>query len=472
MPAILNDDSREVSIEHDELVSSPNIPPTPSRPRYTAHPSVNTLLDVMYDSDSSPSRSQPQIGGGQRRASSIPRGDYATPTRRRTTPLFPTTLHAGEFTQDAVTHRLQLIAPSNQLPAAQQKPLPVPPGPHPLGPRALSNLPRSRSVSSQPVSIQVGPAGNAYDAACNSEQRALPAALFGSGTGPMVDCDDEPQALDLDPMSNDPASLFEDDSFLGLDGFQPEHAPSQGAQVSTTTLIPVTPGNPTSLPSPQPETANPTDSEPDIVSDDLSPQKGGRISKANHKILEEAFEFIDETYARLAEETGFTEDRVVNLWNKHSGRGTRGYNPWNIYESYLANNLVEELERANYEVPSTIRWDQVTHAQRQICYENFQKHYSDGVWEDILHVYDLSRKCEPTGTTFSKRSALFHKIYSQLVRLVSSFHPEVSGQANTQSRWIHGKRNMVSNLYLGCAAMFRTKMPHWLCPMKRSTLKK
>jgi hypothetical protein len=453
----LSDGDEEV----DELQDS-SVPPTPAPPlsvhrheRYRTDPHARTLMldAVMYDSDTSPSRSEPQVGGGRRRrASSIPPGDYSTPTRLRTS-LFPTP-HAGETTQDAVVRRAQLAPPN---PAAQRKPLPFPPVPHPSGPRAPSNPPRSHSGSFQPGLITYT-TNRSRDAAPIDEEQASPQATSRSpNPGPMMDIDGlEGVASQLNIRSS-----FQEDDIFHLNEFYfdanvptPSQSPhnAQHMEVPTTIFTPSTPEifnsphSPLEGTPPPPggttplleSTPPPPDSKVVSSNDAASPpyeeesehpsalQKGGRISKVNHKLLEEGFEVIDEAYARLAEATGFTEDRVVALWNKHSHRGTRGYNPWNIYESYLAANLVEELVRAGFDVPVDIKWEEVTHAQRQLCYEAFQKEYPGDAWEEILHVFDLARKCEPTGSTFNKRTSVFNKLFSHLTRLVSTYDHETT----------------------------------------------
>jgi hypothetical protein len=148
--------------------------------------------------------------------------------------------------------------------------------------------------------------------------------------------------------------------------------------------------------------------------------KSGRISNAQRDILQDGFKAIDAACAQLAAATGFTEDRVIALWNKNGGRATKGFNYWNVYEAYLAANLVEELQRAGFDVPAGIKWDDISHKERRICYTSFQETYPENMWEEILHVFNLSRKCERSIGTFAKRKSDFQSTTQQLVRIVST----------------------------------------------------
>jgi hypothetical protein len=148
--------------------------------------------------------------------------------------------------------------------------------------------------------------------------------------------------------------------------------------------------------------------------------KGGRISNADRKILEEGFATINAACAQVATAVGFTEDRVIALWNKRGGRSTKGFNYWNVYESYLAANLADELTRSGFDGVEGVKWCDVSHKQRQMCYASFQETYPDDVWEEILHVFNLSRQCEHSVGTFAKRASDFHKMTTQLVDMVSS----------------------------------------------------
>jgi hypothetical protein len=151
-----------------------------------------------------------------------------------------------------------------------------------------------------------------------------------------------------------------------------------------------------------------------------TPTKSGRLPTPKRKFLEEKFGTIDAIFASLADSLGFTTERVIALWNKFNGRRSKGFNYWNIYESYLAANLSDELARSGFDFPPGIKWDEISHKQRRICYASFQKDYPDDGWEEILQVFDMSRKCERSVGTFAKRTANFQKLSAQLVGLASA----------------------------------------------------
>jgi hypothetical protein len=91
--------------------------------------------------------------------------------------------------------------------------------------------------------------------------------------------------------------------------FNSPHSPLEGTPPppgGTTPLLESTPPPPDSKVVSSNDAASPPYEEESEHPSAL--QKGGRISKVNHKLLEEGFEVIDKAYARLAKATGFTED--------------------------------------------------------------------------------------------------------------------------------------------------------------------
>jgi hypothetical protein len=353
--------------EHDDSFASHGLGHQPRHERYREVPQAHApLLDVaMYDSDSSPIRSQ--IGGGRHpRSSSIPPGNYSTPTRLHT--YISTTPHAGIVNFEAVTRRAQLV-PSNHV----EHPIPS----IPSGLCALSN-PLGSPGSANAGTINPGP--------------LMDAQIVGS-----------PLDMSVDNVFRDGGMILDFGADLSV---VPNSTPD--LQHFTATFTP-----PSSI------GISLSPSEAPRIPEVASSHKGGHISNANCKKLDEGFATMDNVLAGLVDGTGFSEDRILSLWSKQSGRKTMGFNPWNVYKGYLKANIVDELSRAGLDAPEGIKWEDTTHEQRLSCYAAFRKEYGNNVWEDILRAFDLSRKCETAGTTFSKRSSDFHKVTSHLMRLVS-----------------------------------------------------
>jgi hypothetical protein len=211
----------------------------------------------------------------------------------------------------------------------------------------------------------------------------------------------------------DPVADLTIDSFIG----DPASSPAEDASMRE--------GSASLIPHPGPSDAAVVPAMPPQVrkqvrsASSTPTMKSGRVSNADRKILKDGFEKINAACAQLAIDTGFTEERVISLWNKDCGRSTKGFNYWNVYESYLAANLTDELIRSGFEIPAGIKWDEVSHKQRRMCYASFQQAYPDDAWEEILRVFNLSRGCERSVGTFAKRTSDFQKMTSQLIHLVS-----------------------------------------------------
>ena len=71
----------------------------------------------------------------------------------------------------------------------------------------------------------------------------------------------------------------------------------------------------------------------------------GRISKANHEAIDNAFEEVLAIAERVSTSTGLTPGQVFDQWMATRTRKHVMNNMWNVYSQYYTTNLATEHAR-------------------------------------------------------------------------------------------------------------------------------
>ncbi|OBZ78540.1 hypothetical protein A0H81_00403 [Grifola frondosa] len=149
----------------------------------------------------------------------------------------------------------------------------------------------------------------------------------------------------------------------------------------------------------------------------------GRISDANHLILEGGFSVIQDKVIEMATQTGLPPTQILRLWMKKFGRIRPQQNMWNIYEKYFtANRDLEEardltdLDGYN-DRPDDM--DKDSSQFRRLCYESFKREHEDS-WREVLEAFQVTKDLS-TVTTVGGRQRTFLSAYKHVHTILEMY---------------------------------------------------